>query len=87
MFYLMLQYHNNKSFNNKFDIKKERVREENLRSIKILNSYLDATSQNKGVSEEHLKFYIAEKENNKNKKYIYFDGKFDFNKGLSLKFY
>ncbi len=28
---------------------KERVREENLRSLKVLNSYLDSLSQNSGV--------------------------------------
>ena len=51
----------------------ERIKEENLRSLKILNSYLDNLSQNKGVQEQRLKFYIADKANRKAKKYYFFD--------------
>jgi hypothetical protein len=51
----------------------ERIKEENLRSLKILNSYLDNLSQNKGVQEQRLKFYIADKANKKAKKYYFFD--------------
>lgn len=44
-----------------------------MRSIKLLNNYLDNLSQNKGVSEQKLKFYIAEKSNKKSRKYYFFD--------------
>lgn len=51
----------------------ERVREENSRSLKNLNAYIDNLSQNQGTEAVQLKFYIAEKSNNKSKKYIFFD--------------
>lgn len=43
----------------------EKVKEENLRSLKILNSYLDGLSQNKGVSFQALTFHAPEKDNKK----------------------
>jgi hypothetical protein len=49
---------------------KEKIREENLRSIKSLNAYLDSVSQNKGVSAQSLRFYIADKQNKKAKKFF-----------------
>lgn len=50
------------------------MRDENLRSLKSLNAYFDAVNQNKGVGEQRLRFYVAEKETVKNKKYFLFEG-------------
>ena len=50
----------------------EKIKEENLRSLKILNSYFDALSQNKGVPEYLLTFHAPEKDNKKAKKFYEF---------------
>lgn len=41
----------------------EKIKEENLRSTKSLNQYLDQATQNKGHPLTHLTFYVADKEN------------------------
>ncbi|EGR32424.1 hypothetical protein IMG5_083590 [Ichthyophthirius multifiliis] len=48
----------------------EKIKEENSRSLKILNSYLDSLSQNSGVSKQRLCFYLPDKVNKKAKKYL-----------------
>jgi hypothetical protein len=50
----------------------ERVREENSRSMQILNAYLDKLKKNEGSSFVEVKFYTPEKTNRKNKKYYFF---------------
>ncbi len=50
----------------------KKVFEENDRSLKVLNNYLDNIRSNKGNRGLLLKFYAPEKEK-KNKKYFYFE--------------
>ena len=54
-----------------------RVREENLRSLKYLNDYMDRLKGNLGCEKLKLKFYAPEKTNEKSKKYLYFEVKLD----------
>jgi hypothetical protein len=44
-----------------------------MRSLKNLNAYIDALSQLKTIEGKLLKFYVAEKSNNKSKKYYAFE--------------
>lgn len=55
----------------------ERVREENSRSMQILNSYLDQLKRNEGSSSVELKFYTPEKTTRKNKKFFFFSAKLE----------
>lgn len=47
----------------------DQVKEENARSLQILNSYFDALVQNQRASHEKLIFYVPEKSNEKSKKF------------------
>eukprot|EP01017_Pseudomicrothorax_dubius_P021215 TRINITY_DN22902_c0_g1_i1.p1 TRINITY_DN22902_c0_g1~~TRINITY_DN22902_c0_g1_i1.p1 ORF type:complete len:121 (-),score=15.64 TRINITY_DN22902_c0_g1_i1:29-391(-) len=49
------------------------VKEENLRSIKIINSYLDGLSRNQGVQAERVKLYLADKTNRKSRRFHSFE--------------
>lgn len=53
------------------------VKEENQRSLKMLNDYLDNLKQNKGAKQIKLKFYAPEKQNEKSKKFLFFETKLD----------
>ena len=53
----------------------EKVREENLRSQKRLNTYLENLKKNSGTDHVLLKFYCPEKTTVKAKKYYYFEVK------------
>lgn len=44
-----------------------------MRSLKNLNAYIDAVSQLKQIEGKLLRFYVAEKSNNKSKKYYSFE--------------
>jgi hypothetical protein len=55
----------------------ERVKEENGRSMQILNSYLDKLKKNEGCETVEVKFYTPEKTNRKNKKYFFFKARLD----------
>lgn len=55
----------------------ERVREENSRSMQILNSYLDQLKRNEGSNSVELKFYTPEKTTRKNKKFFFFSTKLE----------
>ena len=44
-----------------------------MRSLKNLNGYIDAVSQLKQIEGKLLRFYVAEKSNNKSKKYYSFE--------------
>ncbi len=50
----------------------EKIKEENLRSTKSLNYYLDQVSQNKGHPLTQLSFYVADKDNQKSRKFLLF---------------
>jgi hypothetical protein len=50
-----------------------KVKEENLRSLKLLNDYLDRIKNNSGSQTLPLKFYAPNKENSKSKKFLYFE--------------
>lgn len=51
----------------------KKVKEENTRSLKLLNNYLDTLENNKRTKNINLKFYIPEKSNKKSKKYLFFE--------------
>lgn len=51
----------------------ERVRNENQRSLTILNNYITNMDNNGGNQYVKLKFYTPEKTTRKNKKYFYFE--------------
>jgi hypothetical protein len=53
----------------------EKVKEENLRSIKRLNTYIENLKKNAGVDDLLLKFYTPEKSTVKAKKFYYFEVK------------
>lgn len=55
----------------------ERVREENSRSMQILNSYLDQLKRNEGSNSVEVKFYTPEKTTRKNKKFFFFSVKLE----------
>jgi hypothetical protein len=50
-----------------------KVKEENDRSLKMLNDYLDRVKQNAGSPRLGLKFYAPNKDNEKSKKFLYFE--------------
>ena len=50
-----------------------KIKDENLRSLKNFNSYLDAINQEKPIEGKLLKFYISEKTNNKSRKFFSFN--------------
>ena len=50
----------------------ERVREENGRSMQVLNGYLDGIKKNEGSSGVDVRFYTPEKTNRKSKKFYFF---------------
>lgn len=47
----------------------ERVKEENARSLKILNSYFDSCHQNQRAERSLIKFYIPDKTNKKSRNF------------------
>lgn len=49
-----------------------KVKEENERSLKQLNNYMDCLKRNSGSTSVILKFYAANKDNVKSKKFLYF---------------
>ena len=51
----------------------KKVKEENTRSLKLLNNYLDTLENNKRTKNVFLKFYIPEKSNKKSKKFLFFE--------------
>ena len=51
----------------------KKVKEENVRSLKLLNNYLDDLKANKGCKSLFLKFYAPNKDNKKSKKFLYFE--------------
>lgn len=50
-----------------------KIKDENLRSLKNFNSYLDAINQEKPIEGKMLKFYISEKTNHKSRKFFSFN--------------
>lgn len=50
-----------------------KVKEENDRSLKLLNDYLDRIKHNSGSPKLSLKFYAPNKDNEKSKKFLYFE--------------
>ncbi|CAK74469.1 unnamed protein product (macronuclear) [Paramecium tetraurelia] len=50
----------------------DNVKMENTRSLKILNNYFDAVSQNERTEPQELVFYMAEKQNTKARKFLPF---------------
>jgi hypothetical protein len=50
-----------------------KVKEENERSLKLLNDYLDRIKHNAGSPKLALKFYAPNKDNEKSKKFLYFE--------------
>jgi hypothetical protein len=50
-----------------------KIKDENLRSLKNFNSYLDAINQEKAIEGKLLKFYISEKTNHKSRKFFSFN--------------
>ncbi|EAS01049.2 hypothetical protein TTHERM_00316020 (macronuclear) [Tetrahymena thermophila SB210] len=48
----------------------EKIKEENGRSLRQLNQYLDSLSQNQGAQQQKLVFYVPDKVNKKAKKYL-----------------
>ena len=56
-----------------FEKAPKRVRQENLRSLKLLNNYMDRLKERKAVEALSLKFYATEKENSKSKRFLRFE--------------
>lgn len=56
-----------------FEKAPSKVKEENERSLKQLNNYLDCLKKNHGSTSIPLKFYAANKTNNKSKKFLFFE--------------
>jgi hypothetical protein len=54
-------------------LSQSKIREENLRSLGNLNSYIDSVSQLRPTEARLLRFYIAEKSNQKSKRYYSFE--------------
>lgn len=55
----------------------ERVREENSRSLQLLNGYLDKLKKNEGSPSVEVRFYTPEKTTRKNKRYFFFKARLD----------
>lgn len=55
----------------------ERVKEENGRSMQLLNAYLDSMKKNEGSTAVEVRFYTPEKSNKKSKKFFYFKARLD----------
>ena len=55
----------------------ERVREENSRSLQLLNGYMDKLKKNEGTPSIEVRFYTPEKTTRKNKRYFFFKAKLD----------
>lgn len=55
----------------------ERVREENSRSMQLLNGYLDKLKKNEGSPSVEVRFYTPEKTTRKNKRYFFFKARLD----------
>ena len=55
----------------------KRVKEENLRSLSMLNDYIDKIRKNEGSTSIKVKFYAPEKDNKKSKRYYYFEAQLD----------
>lgn len=55
----------------------KRVKEENLRSLSVLNDYIDKVRKNEGSPSLKVRFYAPEKDNSKSKRYYYFEAYLD----------
>lgn len=55
----------------------ERVKEENGRSMQLLNAYLDSLKKNEGSAAVEVRFYTPEKTNKKSRKFFYFKTRLD----------
>lgn len=55
----------------------KRVKEENMRSLSILNDYLDKIKKNEGSTPVKVRFYAPEKDNSKSKRYYFFETQLD----------
>ena len=55
----------------------ERVREENSRSMQLLNTYMNKLKKNEGSEGIEVKFYTPEKTTRKNKKYFFFKSRLE----------